>query len=75
MRALFPDAESATMYRDACNVADGLPKPGVPFAEFPHGWTLQWADVREVDGAFPIPAHPAVPVPEGAPTAPEPTPW
>lgn len=65
--ALFPSELSATLYRDACNVADGLPKPGVPFADYPHGWTLQWADVREDNGAWPIPVHPAVPVPDGVP--------
>lgn len=65
--ARFPDAESATAYRDACNAAEGLPKPGNPPAEFPYGWTLTWADVREQDGAFLIPVCDAVPVPDGVP--------
>lgn len=67
MTAHFPDAESATAYRDACNAAEGLPKPGTPPAQFPYGWTLSWADVREVDGAFPVPVCDAVPVPDGVP--------
>lgn len=65
--ALFSDAESATAYRDACNAAEGLPRPGDPPAPYPYGWTLTWADVREVDGVWPIPVHPAVPVPDGVP--------
>ena len=46
MTALFPTADEATAYRDACNAALGLPKPGVPASDFPYGWTLTWADVR-----------------------------
>lgn len=65
MTARFLDAASATAYRDACNVAEGLPKPGTPEAPYPYGWTLSWADVREVDGAWPVPVHDAVPVPDG----------
>jgi len=71
--ANFPDAESATAYRDACNVADGLPRPGVPERPFPYGWTTSWADVVEQDGVFPIPVHPDVAVPDGVPTAEEST--
>ncbi len=67
MIARFPDAVSATTYRDACNAAEGLPRPGTPPAPFPYGWTLSWADVREVDGAYPIPVCDAVPVPDGVP--------
>lgn len=67
--AHFPDAESATAYRDACNAAEGLPRAGSPPAEFPYGWTLTWADVRERDGVFPIPTCDAVPVPDGVPVA------
>lgn len=74
MLALFPDSESATAYRDACNAAEGLPKPGIPEAPYPYGWTLSWADVAEADGGFPVPAHPAVPVPDGVPTEPDPSP-
>jgi hypothetical protein len=65
--ARFSDAESATAYRDACNAAEGLPKPGTPPAPFPYGWTLSWADVVEQDGAFAVPVHGSVPVPEGVP--------
>lgn len=65
--ALFTNESDATAYRDACNVADGLPKPGTPAAEYPYGWTLSWSDVREVDGAWPVPVHDAVPVPDGVP--------
>lgn len=74
MTACFPDAESATAYRDACNAAKGLPRPGTPptppgpNGEPGYGWTVSWADVREVDGAYPIPVCDAVPVPEGVPT-------
>lgn len=67
MTAHFPTAADATAYRDACNDAEGLPRPGDPPAEFPYGWTLQWADVVEHDGAWPIPVHPSVPVPDGVP--------
>lgn len=65
MIAHFTDEASATAYRDACNQAEGLPRPGVPEAPYPYGWTLSWADVREVDGAWPVPVHDAVPVPDG----------
>ena len=65
MIANFQDAVSATEYRDACNVADGLPRAGVPVADYPYGWTLTWADVTEQNGVWPIPVHPLVPVPEG----------
>jgi len=74
MIAHFPDAASATTYRDACNAADGLPKAGVPAAEFPYGWTLTWADVVERDGAWPVPVHPLVEVPDGVPVVPDPMP-
>ena len=67
--AHFPDATSATAYRDTCNAADCLPKAGVPAAEYPYGWTLTWADVVEQGGAFPIPVCDAVPVPDGVPVA------
>lgn len=67
--ALFPDAASATAYRDACNAAEGLPKPGVPAAEFPYGWTITWATPREDNGAFPCPVCDAVPVPDGVPVS------
>jgi hypothetical protein len=66
--AHFPDAESATAYRDACNAAEGLPRPGSPPSEFPYGWTLAWASVVEIDGTFPIPVSALVPVPDGVPT-------
>ena len=65
--ALFPDAGSATAYRDACNSAEGVPKPGVPEAPYPYGWTLSWSDVAAVEGAYPVPVHPAVPVPDDVP--------
>jgi hypothetical protein len=65
--AHFPTAAEAAIYVDACNAAEGLPKPGVPAAEFPYGWTLTWADVVERDGVFPIPTCDAVPVPDGVP--------
>lgn len=67
--AHFPDAQSATAYRDACNAAEGLPRAGEPPAPYPYGWTLTWADVSEQDGAFPIPVCDAVPVPDGVPVA------
>jgi len=67
MVATFPDAEAAAAYRDACNAVEGLPRAGSPPAEFPYGWTLTWADVVEVDGAFPVPVHSLVPVPDGVP--------
>jgi hypothetical protein len=67
--ALFPTAAEATAYRDACDAAEGLPKPGTPAADFPYGWTLTWANVSEQDGAFPIPVCDAVPVPDGVPVA------
>lgn len=74
MIALFPSAKAATAYRDACNAAEGLPKPGVPAAEFPYGWTLTWADVVERDGVWPVPVHDAVPVPDGVPVVSDPLP-
>jgi len=67
MTAHFPDSQSAAVYRDACNVAEGLPRAGTPAAPYPYGWTLTWADVREVDGVWPIPVCDAVPVPDGTP--------
>lgn len=65
MRALFLSEAEATAYRDACDEAEGLPKPGVPEAPFPYGWTLSWADVTEVEGAWPVPVHGSVAVPSG----------
>lgn len=62
MTAVFPDIASATAYRDACNAAEGLPKPGEPEAPYPYGWTLSWADVDE---SCRVPVHPAVPAPDG----------
>lgn len=67
MTAHFPDASSATAYRDACNAAEGLPRAGSPPAPYPYGWTLTWANVVERDGVFPVPVHDAVPVPDGVP--------
>lgn len=52
MTANFPDATSATQYRDACNAAEGLPRPGNPPAPYPYGWTLSWADVFDVEFAL-----------------------
>ena len=65
MKALFITDESATVYRDACNIAEGLPKAGIPEAEYPYGWTLSWSNIVEVDGKWPVEVHPKVPVPEG----------
>lgn len=65
MIAHFTDEASATAYRDACNATEGLPRPGVPEAPYPYGWTLSWADVREESGVWPVPVHDAVPIPEG----------
>lgn len=37
-------------------------------APYPYGWTLTWADIVEVDGKYPVPKHPLVPIPEGEDT-------
>lgn len=71
MTAHFPDAASATAYRNACDVAEGLPRAGVPAAPYPYGWTMTWAEPVERDGAWSVPVHPEVPVPEGVTTVSE----
>ena len=70
--AHFPTAAEAAIYVDACNAADGLPRAGEPPAPYPYGWTLTWADVREVDGVWPVPVHPLVEVPDGVPVIADP---